>query len=108
MSKLLQSYSVSATASSEDDPAVVAMREEFPELTKAMLGTKTVEGTCLMPPCTLMVFLNDGRLGWCLSPKTGSKVCFGTVPDPSKGMSCIEAEIVKGNFEWKNSPKRRA
>lgn len=108
MSKLVQSYSVTAAKSEEDNPCVLALRDEYPELTNALLGTKNVEGQCVLPPCTLMIFLNDGRLGFCLSPKSGSKVAFGTIPDPSKGLSCIEAEIAKGNFEWKNSPKRRA
>lgn len=108
MSKLIASYSVTATKLEDDNPAVVALREEFPELTNALLGSKNVEGQCVLPPCTLMIFLNDGRLGFCLSPKSGSKVAFGTIPDPSKGLNCVESEIAQGHFEWKNSPKRRA
>jgi len=108
MSKLIQSYSVTKSASEDDSPAIQLLRAEFPELTAALLGSKTIEGTCLLPPCTLMLFVNDGRFGFCLSPKTGTKVAFGTIPDPSKGLSCVESEIAQGNYEWKNSPKRRA
>lgn len=108
MSKLIQSYSTSVTKTDEDDPVTLALREDYPELTNALRGTKNVEGHCVMPPCTLMIFLNEGRLGWCLSPKSGSKVAFGTVTDPSKGLQCVESEIAKGNFEWKNSPRKRS
>lgn len=108
MSKLIQSYSTSVNKSAEDDPLILALREDYPELTNALCGTKNVEGQCVMPPCTLMLFLNEGRLGWCLSPKTGSKVAFGTVSDPSKGLACVESEIAKGNFEWKQSPRKRS
>lgn len=106
MSKLVQSYASGASSNGEDTPFLAALRDEYPELAAALRGTKNVEGQCLIPPCTLMLFLDGERIGFCLSPKAGSRVAFGSLPDPSKGLAGIEAEIAAGHFEWKNKRGR--
>jgi len=106
MSKLIQSYSSANPASGEDTPFLAALREEYPELAQALRGTKNVDGQCVLPPCTLMLFLDGERIGFCLSPKAGQRVAFGSLPDPSKGLAGVEAEIAAGHFEWKNKRGR--
>jgi len=106
MSKLIQSYSSAADHNGEDTPFLTSLREEYPELAQAMKGTKNIEGQMLLPPCTLMLFLDGDRLGFCLSPKNGNRVAFGSVPDPAKGLGGVEAEIAAGHFEWKNKRGR--
>lgn len=106
MSKLIAAYSSAGAKTGEDGPLVLALREEFPELVKALQGCKNLDGQCVMPPCTLMIFLEGDRLGFCISPKTGTKVAFGTVPDPSKGLAGIEHELAEGHFEWKQKRGR--
>lgn len=106
MSKLVQAYSTSVSPNGDETPFLIALREEFPELTQAFKGTKNVEGQVVLPPCTLMLFLDGDRLGFCLSPKTGLRVAFGSVPDPAKGLAGVEAELAAGHFEWKNKRGR--
>lgn len=106
MSKLIQSYSTSTAAGGDDTPFLAALREEYPELAQALRGTKNVEGGCVLPPCTLMLFLDGDRVGFCLSPKAGTRVAFGSLPDASKGLAGVEAELAAGHFEWKNKRGR--
>jgi len=106
MSKLIQSYATSSSSNGEDTPFVTELRGEYPELIQAMRGTKNVDGQCVLPPCTLMIFLEGDRMGFCLSPKNGTRVAFGTVSDPAKGLQSVEAEIAAGHFEWKNKRGR--
>jgi hypothetical protein len=106
MSKLVQSYSTSNVKKGELTPVQMALKEEMPELIAAMLGSFTIEGTCVMPPCSLILFLEGDRMGWCLTPRQGSKCAFGTLPDPSKGLAGVEAEMEAGHFEWKQKRGR--
>lgn len=106
MSKLVQSYSTSSPANGEDTPFLAALREEYPELATCLRGTKNVDGQCVLPPCTLMLFLDGDRIGFCLSPKAGTRVAFGSLSDPSKGLAGVESEIAAGHFEWKNKRGR--
>lgn len=106
MSKLVTAYSSGHPAAGDETPFLIALKEEYPELAAALKGTKNVEGQIVLPPCTLMLFLDGDRLGFCLSPKAGSRVAFGSVPDPAKGLAGVESELAAGHFEWKNKRGR--
>lgn len=58
------------------------------------------------PECagTVMFFFDSGTLKFCLSPKVGREVAFGTIDDPTKPFDSLEASLIEGKYEWK---KRR-
>lgn len=78
---------------------------EFPCTLEVLRGhpkTDDLPGVC---PATLMFFIEGGRLKFCISPREGSRVAFGVLDDPTKGLAALELALVKGAFEWKT--KRR-
>ena len=86
---------------------IIALRENWPNLTDALLGCKDPDGKEGVPPITLMLFLEGDTLKFCLSPKWGGKVAFGTIVDPSKGLQAVEDAIRAGEFEWKKRRQSR-
>lgn len=101
MSKLVESYRAHVASQTEDGVQVAALREEFPAITEALKGVPSdVPGETVWP-CTLMLFLEGDTLKFCLNPKSGNRVAFGSVPDAAKGLHGVESAIVNGNFEWK-------
>ncbi len=83
-----------------------ALHDEYPNLAWALNGRAKNHEAGPMNPCTLNLFLDNGRLKWCLSLKWSSKCCFGTCPDPSKPLAAVEAALIKGELEWKSSGRR--
>lgn len=105
MSNFVKSYMSQDGDGQLSSPNIVALREDYPNLTEALLGAKGPDGKIAIWPSTLMLFLEGDVLKFCLSPKVGDKVAFGTILDPSKGLLGIEQALESGKFEWK---KRKA
>jgi hypothetical protein len=101
MSKLVSSYRAHVDAKTQDGPQVMALRDEFPAIVEAMKGVCDEGGQQVVWPCTVMLFLEGDTLKFCLNPKSGSRVAFGSVLDASKGLHGVEQAISDGNFEWK-------
>lgn len=101
MSKLVSSYRQHLDSQTQDGPQIAALREEFPSMVEAMKGVTDEAGAWVVWPCTVMLFLEGDALKFCLNPKSGNRVAFGTVPDASKGLSGVDEAIREGNFEWK-------
>jgi hypothetical protein len=75
---------------------------EYPAVAEVLNGVFVKDDqTQSVPPATIMLFAEEGRLKFCISPKTGPRVAFGCITDPSKGFSGLENEIALGRFEWK-------
>lgn len=106
MSKLAESYRLHVAARTEDGPQVCALRDEFPHLVEAMKGVMNAEGAYEVWPCTVFLFLEGDTLKFCLNPKSGSRVAFGSVSDASKGLHGVDEAIRDGNFEWKARGRR--
>lgn len=106
MSRFVSTYSKPTQRNGEMSSFRANLATEMPELISAMAGSYNLEGQCVMPPCTLMLFLEEDRMGFCLSPKGGGKCAFGSLPDPSKGLLGVEAELQAGHFEWKQKRTR--
>jgi len=79
---------------------------EWPNLIEAFTGTVDADKRWLMGPCTVMLFVEGGKLKFCLSPKYTSRICFGVVTDPSKPFDSIESELTLGHYEWKARGKK--
>lgn len=105
MNSFVKSYFSQDGDGQRSSPEVQAILAEWPNLGEALLGGRDPDGKEAVPPITLMLFLEGDKLKFCLNPKWGAKVAFGTIPDASKGLEAVEAELAAGRFEWK---KRRA
>ncbi len=105
MSDYVKSYLSQDGDGQLSSPNIVQMRDEYPNLTQALIGARGPDNKLVIWPATLMLFLEGDQLKWCLSPKVGDKVAFGTVLDPSKGLTDVESALKLGKFEWK---KRKA
>lgn len=78
-----------------------SLAEEYPAIAAFLAGRPAGHPDGAECKGTLQIFLDGGRLKFCLSPKIGRDVAFGTVPAPNTPMASIEAQIVKQAFEWK-------
>jgi len=107
MSKLKDSYSSHAASLSETPASLQAISDEFPSLVEALVGIRGEDKLWELPPCTIMIFLEGDRVKFCLNPKSGPRVAFGTVDDLSKGLSALEKSLSEGNYEWKARGGRR-
>lgn len=74
--------------------------DQWPMLSLVLCGTKGGEGVKAVPPCSIILKCRDGKLGFCISPATGSQVAFGVLGDPSKGFDALEHELVSKRFSW--------
>jgi len=74
---------------------------EYPNLIEAFTGIVDEDKRWKMGPSTLMLFVEGGKLKFCLSPKYTASICFGVVPDPTRAFDSIESELQKGHYEWK-------
>jgi hypothetical protein len=74
---------------------------EFPAIAWALAGRPKDHPEGQEYPATLMIFFDSGRLKYCLAPKIGLGVAFGTIKDPSKLLDSIEASLRQGDYEWK-------
>jgi hypothetical protein len=87
------------------DSAVQALlADEWPVLSVVLGGGQAGEGVVASPACSIILKIDNGRLGFCICPETGSDVAFGVVGDPTKGFSGLEWELAQGNYGWR--PKR--
>ncbi len=107
MSRFFDGYGQAGKQSGPESPAYLALTEEVPVLAKALIGHSTAEGTCLVPPCSLILFLDSGILKFCLSPKYGDQVCFGVVQEPLYSLHGVERALEQDKFEWKRPGKGR-
>jgi len=83
-----------------------AFRQEFPHVYDLFVGRPFTPEDPGRPPATILLFPEGGKLKFCVKPKFGGLVAFGTVQDPSKGMAGLDEAIAAGHLEWKQSKKR--
>lgn len=102
MSTYEQSFS-QAAGERVDAPTVdPSFSGAFPELARLFSGRLNSEnGRCEIPPATITLFFEGGRFKFCVHPRTGGKVAFGTVSEPLEGLVGIEKALAAGHFEWK-------
>lgn len=101
MSTYLTSYGNGVNGHPGDFPDVEYFRTHFPNLLAALQGDPAEGKTWKVPPATLMLFIEGGRLKFCLSPKHGTRVCFGVVKRPDATVASIEQALADNEFEWK-------
>jgi len=102
MSSYQESYSVSGNERVDAPSIPAAFMDRYPELGSLFAGRLNPEnGRIEIPAATLTLFFEGSRLKFCVHPRTGNKIAFGTVGDAVDGLVGIEAALKQGHFEWK-------
>jgi len=87
-------------------PELEAFRDEFPNIFALFVGRPYTAEDPGRPPASILLFPEGGKLKFCVKPKFGGIVAFGTISDPSKGLIALDTAIANGHMEWKQSKKR--
>lgn len=83
-----------------------AFAAEFPHVWDIFRGRPYSAEDPGRPPATILVFAEGGKLKFCIKPKQGGLVAFGTVEDASRGLHGVDKAIADGHVEWKKSKVR--
>lgn len=85
------------------EPAINAgFPEAFPEISAIFSGDFNSEtGFWRIPPASITLFAEGGRLKFCINPQGFGQVCFGTVQDANEGLEGVQRAIRDGHCEWK-------
>lgn len=82
-------------------------RESFPTVSSVLEGKpETSHGQVAIPPATISIFADGGKVKFCISPKKGPSVAFGCLGDPSKGLDDLEIQLAQNRFEWRKGSRR--
>lgn len=98
-----------AAADGESGPAVPgSFADCFPLLAQFFGGIRDESGkSWKLWPCTVSLWFDSGNLKFCVSPKCGPKVCFGSVKRLGEGLDGLEAALANGDCEWKTRKASR-
>lgn len=77
-----------------------------PILASILAGREKGHPAGAMPTTSVLIFLDGGRIKFCLHPVESQKVAFGCITDPSDLLTSFEAEVTAGNYEWRKSRSR--
>lgn len=81
--------------------------ESYPTLATVLCGEPATEQCPKgVPPGTVSIFADGGKLKFCISPKIGANIAFGCFADPVKGLDDLEVQLSQGRFEWRRGTKR--
>ncbi len=83
------------------DRCLEDLASAFPMVASCLGGISGPTPEESLPSSTIMVFVDGGRVKFCLSPSEGPDVAFGVVHDPVLIWESISAELIEGNVEWK-------
>jgi len=82
--------------------------DRFPNLAELFCGLfRESDSKWEVYPCTLTIFVENRRLKFCVHPRVGPQVAFGSCQDGVGGFSEIEQALELGHFEWKRRGVQR-
>lgn len=82
--------------------------KRYPNLGMALLGCPDAKNKQRsIPPASVSFYWRDGHLGFCVAPKNGPKVIYGTFEDPSAGFRGIEDALSSGRCEVKPNNRKK-
>jgi hypothetical protein len=98
----MESFDV-ATDERVDAPKIpVEFSERFPELGSLFGGRLNPDnGRVEVPPATITLFFEVSRLKFCVHPRTGHRIAFGSVREALDGLVGVEEALKLGHYEWK-------
>lgn len=98
-----------ASSDAGSGPAIPAgFLDQWPMIAQVMGGIHSADGQqWLLWPCTISLWFDCGVLKFCLSPKCGPKVCFGSIKRYAEGLDGLEQALTNGDCEWKTRKAQR-
>lgn len=81
-------------------------RESYPAIAEVLSGAPAGEGMDAMYPHTVMIFVEGGRIKFCLNCSQSQAVGFGTIEDGSKPLEGIERAIAEDRIDWRARKQR--
>lgn len=107
MSSYEKRFSQQQGAQQRENKCSDQLRADYPNVVLAFEGRKATGDLAEIPPCTIMLFLEGGSLKFCLSPKSGREVGFGTLNANVGILEGLEWCLDDGQIDWKpRGPKR--
>jgi len=85
---------------SPDDP-INKLASLYPGIAQVLKGRSKEENGGVLPPCTIMLSLDAGVIKFCVSPKFGAHVCFGTIDDATKLLHSLDKAIQANKVDWR-------
>ena len=83
------------------------VRHDFPEISALLGGEKNPEGQWDPSPCTISLFMQEGRLTACIKPKHDNLIAFTTISEPAGLLEALEGVFCKTDLDWKLPIKRK-
>jgi hypothetical protein len=106
MSTYRESYAKGASQAGFSRFVSEEFEQEFPMVSNVFAGEYDADGkTCIVPSASIVLFAEAGKLKFCITPRVGNRVAFGTCDDPVKGLASVEQALARGNYEWKSKGK---
>lgn len=107
MSSYEESWRESLNGHSTGGALPLEFSEAYPALSSILQGMpETTSGRVAVPPATVSIFADGGKLKFCISPKKGPSVAFGCLADPCKGLDDLELQLSQHRFEWRKGSRR--
>jgi len=109
MSSYEQSYSAGAKDGRDFAAIPDSFREEYPQLAAVFAGLARAEQNGgSVPAATVNLWFEGAVCKFCIMPRFGNRIAFGTIEEPEKGFAGLEEAIAGGRFEWKVSKRRNS
>lgn len=83
------------------------VRENYPEIAALLGGEKNPQGQWEPSPCSITLFIDDGRLKACVKAKHDNLIAYTTISASEGILEALEAIFCKADLEWKCPPKRK-
>jgi len=92
--------------SGKPSDALGPLAADLPHLCEVLDGVKGEDGKWAIPPGSLLIFAEAGKLKFCISPKNWTHVCFGICEMPDRALQSVELALADQACEWKKSSRR--
>lgn len=108
MSNAIEQFRVANNGNDSGPGVPSSFCDQWPLLAQLFAGVHDETGQqWKLWPCTLSLWFDCGVLKFCVSPKCGPKVCFGSVKALGEGLDGLEAALARGDCEWKTRKASR-
>lgn len=77
------------------------LKELYPGICQVLMGrTKEMRGG-VFPASSIILSLDGDVLKFCVTPKYGAHVAFGTIQDVTDILTCLDVAIRTGKVDWR-------
>jgi hypothetical protein len=90
---------------SPDDP-INKLASLYPGIAQVLKGRTKEQKGGVFPPSSIIISLDGGSIKFCVAPKYGAHVAFGTIDDVTKLLHSLDAAIQKNKVDWR--PRKNA